>query len=579
MKGRWKRFLSYYKPYWRLLLADIVCAMVLSAITLVLPLYTRHITKTILANTAPDMLWQIYGAGAVMLVLIAVYIACNMFVDYRGHMMGALIEHDLRRELFDHYQRLPMSFYDQHKTGQLMSVIAHDSFWLAEFYHHGPEDLLIAVLKFSGALVILFVIDWRLSLLVTALLPFFALYTYYFNKRMRRALQRSVERVSEINAQVEDTLAGIRVVTSFTNEELERQKFAVANKNFVRARGDGYLSEAFVDSGMQAFAQLLSLVVIVFGGVAIVRNTLDLADLLAYLLCVGILLDPIERVVNFSRLYQEGITGFNRCMEILELQPAIQDAPQAHELGRVRGEIEFRDVYFRYGEQYDDVLKGFSLKIEAGEYVALVGFSGVGKSTICSLIPRFYDVTGGSVMVDGYDVRDVTLHSLRRNIGIVHQDSYLFSGTVAQAIAYGDLSASREQVIAAAKQANAHDFIMQLPQGYDTDIGQRGVKLSGGQKQRLSIARMFLKNPPIIILDEATSALDNVSEQAVQRSLEELAMDRTMIVIAHRLSTIRNAQRIIVLNEDGIVEQGTHEELLALGGEYANTYNLHVNIV
>ena len=409
-------------------------------------------------------------------------------------------------------------------------------------------------------------------------MPVMAVYALYFNKKMNRALHSSKERIGDINAQVEDTLAGIRVVKSFTNEEVEKSKFAYANQRFLASRRDGYRSEAYFSGGLMAFTQLLTIAVIIFGGVAIVHASLDLADLLTYLLCVSILIDPIQKLVNLGRLYQEGITGFHRFMEMLEVAPDLHDAPDAIDLTEVQGKMEFQDVSFRYKEEYHDVVKNLSLEIRAGEYVALVGASGVGKTTLCSLIPRFYEVTAGTILLDGQDIRDVTLHSLRRNIGIVQQDVYLFAGTVAENIRYGKPDASQQEIIEAAKQAHAHEFIMALPNGYDTDIGQRGVRLSGGQKQRLSIARVFLKNPPIIIFDEATSALDNESEKAVQDSLEQLANNRTTLVIAHRLSTIRNAQRIVVLADNGIAEQGTHAELLALNGVYANLYNMQSKI-
>jgi ATP-binding cassette subfamily B protein len=501
-----------------------------------------------------------------------------MFVDYQGHLMGAKMESDLRRELFDHYQKLSFSFYDERKTGQLMTHITNDTFWLTELYHHGPEDLIIAFLKFSGAFIILININVELTLIVFFFLPVMAVYAFYFNKRMNRALAVSKARVGDINAQVEDTLGGIRVVKSFTNEEIEKRKFAYENKRFVESRGEGYKSEAFFSTGIASFTLLITLVVVIFGGTGIVQADLDLADLVTYLLCVAILTDPIQRLVNFTKLYQEGITGFNRVMDILEIEPDIKDSAKAVEVRTVQGNIEFKNVSFRYKEDYDHVLKNVSLNIRAGEYVALVGYSGVGKTTLCSLIPRFYEVNAGEILLDNRNIRDFSLRSLRQNIGIVQQEVYLFGGTVLDNIRYGKLEASREEIREAAKKANAHNFIMALPNGYDTDIGQRGVKLSGGQKQRLSIARVFLKNPPVIIFDEATSALDNESEKAVQESLEKLADKRTMLVIAHRLSTVRNAQRILVLTDKGIVEEGTHNELIALNGSYANLYNVQLKI-
>lgn len=576
--ARSRKFLSYYQPYVGLLLADLACALVVSAVTLLLPLCARYITGSVLEGGAPDALRQIFVMGGLMLALVAIHTACNVFVDYQGHMMGARMEIDLRAELFEHYQKLSFRFYDEQKTGQLMSRIAHDPLSLAELYHHGPEDMAIAVLKGGGALILLFSIDVKLTLIICLFLPVMAVYAFYFNRRMNVALKRSHERIGDINAQLEDTLAGIRVVKSFSNEAVESAKFARENRRFLDSRRDGYRSEAYFYHGMVVSTQLITIAVIVLGGAAILRAALDLADLLTYLLCVGILIEPIQRLVNFARLYQEGITGFNRVMEILEVTSDIQDSPGAVELAHVRGKVEFRNVSFRYEEDHGYVVRNISLEIQAGEYVALVGSSGVGKTTLCSLIPRFYEVSEGQVLLDGVDIREVSLRSLRQNIGIVQQDVYLFAGTVADNIRYGKLDATRGEIVEAARLANAHDFIMALPDGYDTDIGQRGVKLSGGQKQRLSIARVFLKDPPVIIFDEATSALDNESERLIQESLERLTRTRTTLVIAHRLSTVRSAQRIIVLTEHGIEEQGTHDQLIALEGTYAALYNMQFEI-
>jgi len=577
-RSRGKKFLSYYKPYRGLFFADMACALIVSTTTLLLPLCARYITKNILESNAPQDLNQIYLMGAFMVVLVGIQLLSTMFIDFQGHMMGARMESDMRSELFEHYQKLSFRFYDEQRTGQLMTRLTNDTFAMSELYHHGPEDIVITTLTVTGAFVILLKVNVALTLIVFLFVPIMAVHALYFNKKMNKALRSSKDRIGDINAQVEDTLAGIKVVKSFTNEDVEERKFTGANNRFLASRKDGYKSEMFFSSGLLAFTQLITIAVIIFGGVAIVHASLDVADLLTYLLCVGILIDPIQKLVNFGRLYQEGTTGFHRFMDILEVAPDLQDAPDAIDLTQVQGKVEFRDVSFKYKEDHHDIVKDLSLEIYAGEYIALVGSSGVGKTTLCSLIPRFYEVNAGKILLDGQDIRDVTLRSLRKNIGIVQQDVYLFAGTIADNIRYGKRGASLQEIIHAAKQAHAHDFIMSLPDGYDTDIGQRGVKLSGGQKQRLSIARVFLKNPPVIIFDEATSALDNESEQAVQGSLEELADNRTVLVIAHRLSTIRNAQRIVVLSDAGISEQGTHAELIALNGLYANLYNRQARI-
>ena len=577
MNPRIKKFLSYYKPYLGLFISVMLCAFVVAAIALLFPLIIRYITKDVLEGHMPDALAHIYQMGALMLALIAVQTACNFFVDYRGHAMGAMMESDLRTELFDHYQKLSFRFYDEQKTGQLMSRITHDLFSLAELYHHGPEDIVIYLVKFIGAFVILLQVNVRLTLIVFLFLPPLAIFSIYFNKRMHAALKRNKERIGDINAQVEDSLAGIRVVKSFANEETEQRKFAYENNRFLESRQDGYKNEAYFSQGVNTFTQLITVAVIVFGGAGILNTSLDLADLITFLLYIGSLIDPIQKFLHVAMQYQEGVTGFERFMEILEVEPEIQDTAQAVEIVNVQGNLEFKNVGFRYQGNHADVLKNISLVVKAGEYIALVGSSGVGKTTLCSLIPRFYEVSEGEVLLDGVNIKDIRLHSLRENVGVVQQDVYLFAGTVYENIRYGKPDATRAEVIAAAKQANAHDFIMALPDGYDTDIGQRGVKLSGGQKQRLSIARVFLKNPPILIFDEATSALDNESEKAVQDALESLAKNRTTFVIAHRLSTIRSAKRIVVLSDHGIDEQGTHAELLALRGIYARLYSMQFN--
>lgn len=575
---RVRKFFSYYKPYLGLFIADMACAVIASAAMLAIPLCVRYITANLLQVGSTDALHQIYMMGGIMLGLIAIYAACHAFIDYQGHVMGALMEKDMRSELFNHYQKLSFKFYDEHKTGQLMTRISHDTFDLAELYHHGPEDALISFLNFIGAFVILMSINAKLALIALLFVPIMGIYGFYTARKMYAALKKSSDKIGDINAQVEDTLAGIRVVKSFTNEEIEKKKFVSENNQFLENRRKGYKAEAYFYEGLISFTQLMTVAIVIFGAVSIVKGSMDLADLLTFLLYIVILIEPIQRLGNFIRLYQQGVTGFNRFMDVLEVEADIQDAPNAEEMDQVRGDIEFKAVSFKYREGHDHVLKNISLKINVGEYVALVGFSGVGKTTLCSLIPRFYEASEGKILVDGRDIKSLKLTSLRKNIGLVQQEIYLFAGTVLENIRYGKSDATEEEIIVAAKQANAHDFIMMLPNGYSTDIGQRGVKLSGGQKQRLSIARVFLKNPPIIIFDEATSSLDNESERAVQNSIERLMKNRTTLVIAHRLSTIRNAQRILVLTDKGIEEQGTHEELIALDKTYASLYNMQLRI-
>ncbi len=576
MKYRSRKFLSYYRPYLPLLALDLFCAFVISAITLILPLCVRYITENLLQGTSAQPYVELALIAALMLALVAVHAICNRFVDYQGHMMGAMMESDMRRELFAQYQKLPFSFYDEEKTGQLMSRITNDLFALSELFHHGPEDIAIGLLKFGGVFGITLLINPQLSLIIFLFLPFMFLYALHFNRKMNRALLLSKRRIAEVNAQVEDTLAGIRVVQSFANEALEQAKFDAANARFVESRRLEYHSEAYFYGGMTAFTQLITVVVVIFGAIGIMGASLNLSDLITFLLYVGILVEPIQRLVNFARWYQEGITGFHRFMDMIELAPAIQDPAPALEPERLCGRLELRNISFRYQEELEPIFRDLSLDIAVGEYVALVGVSGVGKTTLSNLIPRFYEVSAGGICLDGVDIRQYSLASLRGNIGLVDQDVYLFGRTVADNIRYGKPEATDDEVMAAAVQANAHDFIMELPQGYATEIGQRGIKLSAGQRQRLSIARVFLKDPPLIILDEATSALDNESERAVQQSLERLIKDRSTLVIAHRLSTIRNADRIVVLSKDGIHEQGSHQELIARDGLYAKLYNLQL---
>lgn len=577
--ARARRFLSYYRPHIPLLLADLACAVIVAATALALPLCAHRVTQRLATgNDASAVLSEIYAMGAVMLLLLAAQAVSTLFVDYQGHMMGAKMESALRRDLFAHCQKLSFGFYDHQRVGQLMSRITNDLFSMGELYHHGPEDLAIAVLKFTGAVVILAYLDAPLTLLIVGVIPFAVAYALHYSGRMNTALKLSRAQIGAINERVEDSLSGIRVVKSFANEDQENRRFQTENRKFLDSRRAGYRSEAFFSVGTTTFPQLITVAVIVVGALRVTQAKLSVGDMLTFLLCVAVLVDPVERLANFVRLWQQGYTGFARVMEILETQPDIRDRPGATVLPRVRGAISFRGVGFRYDENGPHVLRNLSLDIGAGEFVALVGTSGVGKSTLCALIPRFYEASEGAILVDGTDVRDIRLDSLRRSIGVVQQDVYLFAGTVAENLRYGRLDASLSEVVAAAKAAHAHDFIQALPNGYDTDIGQRGVTLSGGQKQRLTIARAFLKDPPILIFDEATSALDNESERAVQIALAELARRRTTLVIAHRLSTVRNADRILVLTDQGIAEQGDHDALIKAGGTYAGLYQMQASL-
>lgn len=566
-----KQILSFYKPYKGLFAADLLCSLIAAAIGLVLPLGAGYITDNVLAGDLSAAPGKILGVGALLLGLVLVQALCSYFMDYQGHAIGARMERDMRAQLFAHCQRLSFSYFDSHPIGDLMSRLTNDSLSLAEFFHHVPEDVLVNSIKFVGASLILWHIHWQMTLVILCFLPFMLVYTLYFNKKMAAALEQGREDMGEINAQAEDTLSAIRMVQSFGNEAVEAQKFHVRNEKFLESRKRGYKGEALCYGGMDAFSSLIPIAVVVVGGLSILQGSLALSELVVFLLYVSYFTQPIQSLVNTSRLIQEGRTGFARYMEILETQPEVADLPGAQDLPPVKGDIRFSHVTFRYGEG-DAVFRDLNLTIRAGEYVALVGASGVGKTTLCSLIPRFYDVEAGEITVDGVPIRQATLRSLRGSVGLVQQDVALFTGSVTENIAYGRPGATFQQVREAARKAGAEEFIQKLPQGYDTDIGPRGVKLSGGQRQRLSIARAFLKDPPILILDEATSALDSQSELVVQRSLEDLARHRTTLVIAHRLSTIQGAQRIVVLDENGVCEEGTHHSLMAQGGVYAKLY-------
>lgn len=566
-----RKLVSYYKPYMGTFLLDMFFAVIASAVALAVPLIVRYITSDVvhMETGAKD---RIIVLGIILAVLVVVQFFANFYITTVGHVMGAKMEYNMRAEIFAHFQKLSFSFFDDQKTGQLMSRITNDLFEITELLHHGPENIVISLIKIVGAFVILIGINKYLTGAAFIILPVMFVYVFFLNKKMRNAFKENRKKIAEINSSAEDNLSGIRVVKSFANEDIEIAKFKEGNDAFLKAKKNSYLYMGLFHSGMTAFILCVNIVVIITGGILISDGLVEIPDFIAFLLYINTFTEPIRVIIDFTEQFQNGYTGFERFTEILNIEPDIEDKKDAVELSDVKGDIVFDDVSFKYKEGAHRVLRHINLEIKPGSYVALVGSSGGGKTTLCSLIPRFYDATGGSVKIDGTDVRDIKLKSLRDHIGIVQQDVYLFAGTVLDNISYGKPGSTREEIIEAAKLANAHDFIMELPKGYDTDIGQRGIKLSGGQKQRLSIARVFLKNPPILIFDEATSALDNESENIVKESLEKLAKNRTTLVIAHRLSTVKNAERILVLTENGIEESGTHDELMEKGGIYAGLY-------
>ena len=568
-----KKFIGYYKPYKKIFFIDMFCAMMISLIDLAFPQILNYLNDTLYLDTKEAILNSLLYLFIGLLIMYIVRAVCRFYVSGQGHIMGARMESDMRQDLFDHYEKLSFSYYDKNNTGEMMSRLVSDLFDISEFAHHGPENLFISLLKIIGSFVLLSFIHIPLTLILLAVTLVMLVFSYYQNKRMQATFTDNRRKIAGVNASLQDSLAGIRVVKSFANEDLEREKFYQSNNRFLKSKENNYNIMGIFYGGNNFFQGLLYLVILVAGGYFVAMGTLDPVSLATYALYINIFVAPIEILVEFTEMFQKGFSGFKRFLEVIETEPEIVDRPDAKELKDVKGVIDYQDVSFAYTDE-EPVLNHVNIHIEAGKSVALVGPSGGGKTTLCSLLPRFYDVGDGSISIDGEDIRNFTLHSLRSSIGIVQQDVYLFAGSIRDNIAYGKPTASDEEIIEAAKKANIHDFIEALPDGYDTYVGERGTRLSGGQKQRVSIARVFLKDPKILILDEATSALDNESERHIQKSLEELAKNRTSITIAHRLSTIRNADEIIVITENGMEERGTHKELLAKNGVYANYYRL-----
>lgn len=565
-----RKFISYYGPYRTVFFLDLICAAFISVVDLLYPQILRTLTNTLFTRDSGTILSALPWIAVALLVMYILQSLCKYYVTYQGHMMGANMERDMRQQLFDHYEKLSFSYYNQNNSGQMMSKLVSDLFDIAEFAHHGPENLFISVVKIIGSFVFLFLINWRLALPLVVLVLCMFVFSFRQNQSMQETFMDNRRKIGDVNSSLQDTLAGIRVVQSFANEDIEREKFKKSNQAFLISKRNNYSCMGNFMSWNLFFQGMMYLVTLVFGGYLIARGLMDVADLAMYALYIGIFISPIQILVELIEMMQKGLAGFRRFLDVMETEPDIEDAPDAKPLTDVKGHVRYEDVSFHYSDDDTPVLSHVSFDIPAGKSIALVGPSGSGKTTICSLLPRFYDVTGGRITIDGKDVRTLTLKSLRSQIGMVQQDVYLFSGTIRENIAYGKPGASEEEIMEAARRANIHEFISELPDGYDTFVGERGARLSGGQKQRISIARVFLKNPPILILDEATSALDNESERWIQKSLEELSEGRTTITIAHRLSTIRNADEIIVITEDGIAERGTHEQLLEHNGIYAH---------
>lgn len=569
-----KKFIKYYKPYKAVFFIDLLCATIISAIDLAFPQLLRTLTKTLFAGAPGKIISALIPITIGLFVAYIIQTACRYYVTYAGHMMGARMERDMRKELFDQYERLSFSYYDQNNSGQMMSKLVSDLFDISELAHHGPENLFISLIKIIGSFIFLFMINRMLAVPMLILVVLMLVFSYGQNKKMQETFMDNRRKIGDINSSLQDTLAGIRVVQSFANERIEQEKFNRSNENFLISKDANYRCMGSFMSGNAFFQGMMYLVTLVFGGFLIAHGRMEASDLAMYALYIGIFISPIQILVELTEMMQKGLSGFRRFLEVVETEPDIVDAADAKPLKNVKGNVCYEDVSFHYSDDDTPVLSHVSFEIPAGKSIALVGPSGSGKTTICSLLPRFYDVTEGRVTIDGNDVRKLTLESLRSQIGLVSQDVYLFGGSIKDNIAYGKPDATMDEIVDAAKKANIHDFIMELPDKYDTFVGERGTRLSGGQKQRISIARVFLKNPPVLILDEATSALDNESERFIQKSLEELAKDRTTITIAHRLSTIRNADEIFVVADCGIAERGTHEELLALDGIYARYYDM-----
>ena len=569
-----KKFIHYYGPYKAVFFIDLICAAVISLVDLAYPQILRTMTKTLFTQDKDIILHALPVIAASLFVMYIVQSLCKYYVTYQGHMMGAKMERDMRRELFDHYQELSFSYYSRNNSGQMMSKLVSDLFDISEFAHHGPENLFISLVKIVGAFIFLFFINKKLALPLILLVIVMFVFSFRQNAKMQETFMENRRKIGDVNASLQDTLSGIRVVQSFANEDIERAKFKKSNEAFLVSKRDNYHCMGSFMSSNLFFQGMMYLVTLVYGGYLIAQGEMQTGDLAMYALYIGIFISPIQILVELVEMMQKGLSGFRRFLDVMETESEIRDADNAAELTDVKGHVRYDHVSFHYSDDETPVLSDISIDIPAGKSIALVGPSGSGKTTICSLLPRFYDVTGGSITVDGKDIRGLTLKSLRSQIGMVQQDVYLFDGTIKDNIAYGKPGASDEEIIKAAKCASIHDFIMELPDGYDTYVGERGTRLSGGQKQRISIARVFLKNPPILILDEATSALDNESERWIQKSLEELSKNRTTITIAHRLSTIRDADEIIVITEDGIAERGTHAELLSQNGLYAAYYNM-----